>query len=126
MENLYLKGLEHRPEVIFIASTGILSIYGQPEQDYPSFKFLNSIIKWLEKYLEKEGREINLHLSLHPLYTSYIHKFLKIIELLEDYYSNKKGQVTIHWHYEKNNLDMLEFGEECAENTTLEFNLIAY
>ena len=46
--------------------------------------------------------------------------------MLEDYQHQKDGNVTINWYYEENDVDMLESGEEYADDVELDFNLIPY
>lgn len=43
-----------------------------------------------------------------------------------DYHFNKNGDITINWHYEKTDLDMLECGEEYLDDLKFEINLTAY
>ena len=58
--------------------------------------------------------------------TSSSRRFLEIFDLLEDYKKSKNGNVTVNWYYEKDDVDMLESGEEYAEDVDLAFNLLAY
>jgi hypothetical protein len=58
--------------------------------------------------------------------TSSSRRFLEIFDLLEDYQNNHNGTILVNWYYKENDLDMLESGEEYAEDTGLTFNLIPF
>jgi hypothetical protein len=58
--------------------------------------------------------------------TSSSRRFLEIFDLLEEYKKEQGGDVTVNWYYQKEDVDMLESGEEYAEDVDLNFNLIPY
>ncbi|MCS6820855.1 MAG: DUF1987 domain-containing protein [Microscillaceae bacterium] len=125
MENFYIEGSSYIPEVHFDAQTGILNISGESYHEY-TLEFFQPIFDWLAEYTAEPGKTITLNFRMTYFNTASSRRFLEIMGFLEDYQYNKGGKVTINWYYEKSDLDMLESGEEYAEDVKLEFNLIPY
>ncbi|WP_291726666.1 DUF1987 domain-containing protein [Bernardetia sp.] len=125
MENFQIEGENYIPTVNFNAETGELEISGESYHEY-TIEFFQPIFEWLNKYLEEEGRTIVFNFRMTYFNTSSSRRFLEIFDLIEDYSKNKNGNVTVNWYYEKDDVDMLESGEEYAEDVDLSFNLLSY
>lgn len=125
MENFQIEGENYIPTVNFNAETGTLEISGESYHEY-TIEFFQPIFEWLNNYLEQEGRTIVFNFRMTYFNTSSSRRFLEIFDLLEDYNKSKNGNVTVNWYYEKDDVDMLESGEEYAEDVDLGFNLLAY
>ncbi len=125
IENFYIEGSDYIPEVDFNAETGVLNISGESYHEY-TLEFFEPIFEWLKRFTAEGGKKIELNFRMSYFNTSSSRRFLEIMNLLEDYHYSKGGEVVINWHYEKNDLDMLESGEEYAEDVRLEFNLLPY
>ncbi|TAG05244.1 MAG: DUF1987 domain-containing protein [Cytophagia bacterium] len=116
---------EYKPRISLDAETGIINIEGESYHEY-TLEFFEPIFKWLGDYTEVPNKKIELNFRMSYFNTSSSRRFLEIMNLLEEYEAEKNGRVVVNWYYEKNDLDMLESGEEYAEDVKLEFNLIAY
>lgn len=125
MENFHIEGSHYIPEVNFNAETGVLEISGESYHEY-TIEFFQPIFDWLKDYTKDNGKKITLNFRMSYFNTSSSRRFLEMMNILEDYHFNKEGDVTINWYYEKTDLDMLESGEEYADDVKVEFNLIAY
>ena len=125
MENFQIEGENYIPTVNFNAESGDLEISGESYHEY-TIEFFQPIFKWLNNYLEQEGRTIVFNFRMTYFNTSSSRRFLEIFDLLEDYSKSKNGNVTVNWYYEKDDVDMLESGEEYAEDVDLNFNLLSY
>lgn len=125
MENFQIEGENYIPTVNFNAETGELEISGESYHEY-TIEFFQPIFEWLNNYLEQEGRTIVFNFRMTYFNTSSSRRFLEIFDLLEDYSKSKNGNVTVNWYYEKDDVDMLESGEEYAEDVDLGFNLLSY
>lgn len=121
----YIEGSDYIPEVDFDPEHGTLNISGESYHEY-TLEFFEPIFEWLKKFTQDEGKKIELNFRMSYFNTSSSRRFLEIMNLLEDYHFNKNGNVVVNWYYEKTDLDMLESGEEYAEDVKLEFNLIPY
>lgn len=125
MENFQIEGENYIPTVNFNTETSVLEISGESYHEY-TIEFFQPIFEWLNKYLEQEGRTIVFNFRMTYFNTSSSRRFLEIFDLLEDYHKSKNGNVTVNWYYEKDDVDMLESGEEYAEDVDLAFNLLSY
>lgn len=125
MDNFYIEGSHYIPQINFVADTGVLEISGESYHEY-TLEFFQPIFDWLKKYTEEEAKKITLNFRMTYFNTSSSRRFLEIMNLLEDYHFSKNGDVTINWYYEINDLDMLESGEEYAEDVRIPFHLISY
>jgi len=125
MENFQIEGENYIPTVNFNAETGDLEISGESYHEY-TIEFFQPIFEWINNYLEQEGRTIVFNFRMTYFNTSSSRRFLEIFDILEDYKKNKNGNVTVNWYYEKDDVDMLESGEEYAEDVELAFNLLSY
>lgn len=125
MENFQIEGENYIPTVNFNAEIGVLEISGESYHEY-TIEFFQPIFEWLNTYLEQEGRTLVFNFRMTYFNTSSSRRFLEIFDLLEDYSKSKNGNVTVNWYYEKDDVDMLESGEEYAEDVDLSFNLLPY
>jgi hypothetical protein len=125
MENFHIEGSTYIPKIDFNAKTGVLEIEGESYHEY-TMEFFQPIFNWLEEFLSEGGKTVTLNFRMSYFNTSSSRRFLEILTMLEDYQNNKKGKVTVNWYYEENDVDMLESGEEYADDVDLPFNLIPY
>jgi hypothetical protein len=125
MENFQIEGENYIPSVNFNADSGVLEISGESYHEY-TIEFYQPIFEWLRKYFETPGRKVVFNFKMTYFNTSSSRRFLEIFDLLEDYKKEKNGDVTVNWYYQKEDVDMLESGEEYSEDVDLSFNLIPY
>jgi hypothetical protein len=125
MENFQIEGENYIPSVNFNAESGVLEISGESYHEY-TIEFYQPIFEWLRKYFETPGRKVIFNFKMTYFNTSSSRRFLEIFDLLEDYKKEKNGDVTVNWYYQKEDVDMLESGEEYSEDVDLNFNLIPY
>jgi hypothetical protein len=125
MENFQIEGENYIPSVNFNAESGVLEISGESYHEY-TIEFYQPIFEWLRKYFETPGRKVIFNFKMTYFNTSSSRRFLEIFDLLEDYKKEKNGDVTVNWYYQKEDVDMLESGEEYSEDVGLNFNLIPY
>lgn len=125
MENFQIEGENYIPTVNFNAETSVLEISGESYHEY-TIEFFQPVFEWLNNYLEQEGRTIVFNFRMTYFNTSSSRRFLEVFDLLEDYSKSKNGNVTVNWYYEKDDVDMLESGEEYAEDVDVVFNLLPY
>jgi hypothetical protein len=125
MQNLFIEAYDYVPYVDFQAETGELTIGGESYHEY-TLEFFEPIFEWLKEYTQEPNKTITLNFKMSYFNTSSSRRFLEIMNILQAYHFNNSGNVVINWYYEKNDLDMLESGEEYAEDIQLEFNLIPY
>ncbi len=124
MENLYIEKTKATPTVNFDAVSGVLEISGE---SYPenSMKFYQPVFSWLQQYLSETDSPIVFNFKLDYFNTSSSKCILNILEMLED--SHSKGRkIDLNWYYQEEDDDMLENGQEFAEDMSLQFNFISF
>ncbi len=123
MKILYLNKSRYTPEVVFNHENGLLEITGS---SYPenAFEFFQPLKDWVRGYIAEIGSDITLNLKLDYLNSSSTKFLLDLLVLLEGY-SRDRHQVEINWYYEEDDEDLLEIGQEFAEDCEIPFNLIS-
>jgi len=124
MENLNIPKTKYTLMINFNVETGVFEMSGS---SYPenAMEFFQPIIKFIKSYVSEIGKAIVLNLELNYLNTSSTKCLLDIIEILEKYYK-ESGDVKVNWYYEEEDEDILEMGEDIAEDIELPINLISY
>jgi hypothetical protein len=123
MENFILEGSPKTPRINFNANTGVLEIKGRsiPEN---SIEFYKPIYDWLEKYMQVAKPETTVNVVLEYFNTSSSKCILDFFKKLEVLNNSGKTKVTIHWHYEEDDEDMLEAGEDYQAIISVPFKMV--
>jgi SiaC family regulatory phosphoprotein len=125
MENFLIKGSTYIPTINFDAQNSVLEISGESYHEY-TIEFFQPIFEWLNGYLAEPNKSFVFNFKMTYFNTSSSRRFLEIFDLLENYVKNKHGKVEVNWYYKEGDLDMLESGEEYADDVDLKFNFISY
>lgn len=123
MNDLVIEATTMTPRVQFEAVSGRLTIEGE---SYPesSNVFYEDIFNWLREYLDADKRAIEMHFKLNYFNTSSAKCILDILEMLEKY-TKESGKVRVFWHYYEDDEDILQSGEEFAEDVSLDFTFVS-
>ncbi|MGF1585839.1 MAG: DUF1987 domain-containing protein [Bacteroidales bacterium] len=124
MEKLVTEGGKKTPTIYFDPEKRELRFEGRsiPED---TIRFYEPILKWIEKYVENEREDTtNLHINLEYFNTSTSRYLFGILKTLESYHV-KGNPVHIHWYYEKDDLEMLESGEDYASILKIPFKMVS-
>ena len=124
LKDFHLEQTEYVPTVDFNADTGVLEMSGESYHENAK-KVFEPIILWLHKYLSIPGKEVIFNFRMSYFNTSSSKRILEILLLLEEYSQTKEGNVIVNWYYESYDYDMMEQGQEYAEDIQLPINLIA-
>jgi len=122
MDSISIDGTPKTPTIKFNGDTGELVIRGRsiPEN---SIDFYKPLIDWLDKYSAVAGDEVVLKMELEYFNTSSSKCILDIFKKLEAIKKNGKN-VTVKWHYEEDDEDMLEAGEDYDAIIDVTFEMI--
>lgn len=123
MDNLRIAKTKYTVGVHFDAESGILELEGS---SYPenAFDFYQPIARWIESYISETKRPIIFSLRLQYMNTSSSKCLLDLLLILERHLKSGK-EVVVSWHYQKDDEDSLEAGEEYSHDTELQFKFIA-
>lgn len=89
-------------------------------------EFFASVYEWLNRFISEVGTDITLNLRFDYLNTSSVKCVLNILEILESYQENSDSKIVINWYSEEYDEDILETGQELAEDSSLRFNFISF
>jgi len=122
MEALHLDGSPKTPHVHFDPETGLLELKGRsiPEN---SIDFYKPLIDWLDQYARAPKSKTALHVQLEYFNTSSSKCILDLFKKLEGVRATG-NEVTVLWHYEADDEDMLEAGEDYAGIINIPFKTI--
>lgn len=125
MESLYIKGKHgafFTPTVNFNVDSGQCEILGQSYLENTNV-FYKDLLDWMRVFIEKEKKPVALKLFLTYFNTSSSKCLAEILWMLKDYEA-AGGEVSVAWHYEDWDEDMLKEGEDFADETGLDIKFI--
>ena len=121
MNNLLIPQSSSSPAIAADWSAGVISMKGD---SYPenSFELFQPLIDWVETFLAKANRPLQLELELVYLNTSSIRSMMDIFDQME--IAHKKSQtVSARWSYEAANERVGQLAEEFREDCTFPFTI---
>ena len=122
MEKISIEGSPKTPTINFDTDKGFLEIKGRsiPEN---SIEFYKPLVDSLEKYAAKPQGSTNVNIQLEYFNTSSSKCILDVFKKLEAIHKGG-SPVTINWHYEEDDEDMLEAGEDYQAIINVPFKMI--
>lgn len=122
MEKLVIEGTPKTPTINFDFNGGVLEIKGRsiPEN---SIEFYKPLVEWLEKYAGQPQSKTNINIQLEYFNTSSSKCILDVFKKLESIHKNG-SEILINWHYEQDDEDMLEAGEDYQAIINVPFKMI--
>jgi hypothetical protein len=122
MASLTLEGTSKTPYVHFDEETGLMELRGRsiPEN---SIEFFKPLIDWVDRYARSPQLRTSLHVQLEYFNTSSSKCILDLFKRLESLRAGG-NEVTVLWHYEQDDEDMLEAGEDYAGIINIPFKMI--
>jgi hypothetical protein len=122
MEKYEIDGTPKTPTIMFDINGGVLDIRGRsiPEN---SIEFYKPLVDSLDKYSLTTNPATTVNIQLEYFNTSSSKCILDIFKKLETIH--KSGNVvTINWHYEEDDEDMLEAGEDYQAIIGVPFKMV--
>jgi len=121
-EIIKISATDKTPELCLDDSKGMVSISGRsiPED---SLEFYRPIIQWLEQYAASPQPETNIHIRFEHFNTSTSRSMLEVFRKLQNIYQ-QGNKVNVYWHYEEDDEDMMEAGEDYRSLLGLPFHLV--
>ena len=122
METLSIEGTPKTPTIKFDATSTTLEVKGRsiPEN---SIEFYKPLVDWLEKYAAKPSGKTNVNIQLEYFNTSSSKCILDVFKKLEGIHKGG-NEVVINWHYEVDDEDMLEAGEDYQAIINVPFKMV--
>ena len=122
MEELNIEGTPKTPTIRFDMKSGEMLIKGRsiPEN---SIEFYKPLTEALDAYADSPQSETKVNIQLEYFNTSSSKCILDVFKKLEKINSGGSN-VTINWHYEEDDEDMLEAGEDYEAIINVPFKMI--
>ena len=125
MENLHIEATERSPEIDFDFGGNVFAIRGESyPEDVPAF--YGPVINRLQSHLDGlDDADVTFNLKLVYFNSTSAKIFMGLFETLEET-AEKGNRVVINWHFEEDDDNMEELGQEFSEDLEhAEFNMIA-
>lgn len=118
MEMIQLSATDDLPEVNFDGTKGFFQISKRslPEN---AVLFYEPLVAYITNYLKLPQTETTVFFHFDYINTSSTKQLLKIILLFEQL--NEAQKVTLNWHYDQGDSDMLQTGRRLEKLTSLKF-----
>jgi hypothetical protein len=124
MEALRIQETHKTPEVLFDPKNEVFEIKGKSIPDDAEL-FFESILSWIEDYVSNpnENTVIKIDLEYFNISSSkrILFMFYKLNELKE-----KGKNIKIIWHYNEEDEDMFEVGQDYAFMVKIPFDFVSY
>lgn len=121
MENYTLTPTPKTPRLYFNAESGDFEISGRsiPEN---SIEFYRPLMEWLDKYVKQPSSKTRLTVNLEYFNTSSSKCLVEIFRKLEK--AGESSDIKVLWHYEEEDEDMMESGEDFKKIIKVPIELI--
>lgn len=122
MERITIEESSKTPSICMDPEKGLIEIKGRsiPEN---SIEFYKPLIEWLTEYSDQEMKNTQVNIQLEYFNTSSSKCILDIFKRLEAMY-RKGWPVEIYWHYDEDDEDMYESGEDYQSILTCPISLV--
>jgi hypothetical protein len=121
MESVFIKATAKTPGIDFNPESGVLEIRGRSTPE-DSRAFYKPLIAWGEGYAENPAPRTVVEVHLEHFDTSSTKGLLDFLKRLRVIRESQK-EIEVIWHYESNDEDIQEAGENFEQITGLPFRL---
>lgn len=117
--DLNIPASQSTPTILGDWQSGRLAMQGDsyPENSYELF---DQVIGWVERFLDRESRPLQLELELVYLNTSSVKAMMDIFDHLEEAHLAGR-EIGVTWRYDPRNERIAELAEEFREDCTFPF-----
>ena len=122
MESIKIDGTPKTPTVNFYIESGLLELIGRsiPEN---SIEFYKPVLEGLDQYSGSPKEKTKVNIKLQYFNTSSSKCILDVLKKLEGIHKSG-SEVIINWHFEEDDEDMEEAGEDYQAIIQVPFNMI--
>ena len=123
MEPLIIENTEDTPGINFNPSenTFVISDRSWPEN---AIEFYKPVFVWLEEYFKAPNEKSVFEFKLEYFNTASAKQIAKLLLILEKF--SNQSDITIKWHYEKGDFDMLTSGTRYAKLLNIKYEFIEH
>jgi hypothetical protein len=123
MNELIIKGTNKTPEVKMDPASGTVEISGKsiPEN---SLEFYQPLFNWVDEYVANPADKTEVRIVLEYFNTTSSKCLLDIFRKMESLSNSGRSQVSVLWHYEEDDEDMMEAGQDYDALVKIPFTLV--
>ncbi len=121
MNSVTIQATAKTPSIDFNPEKGLLKIKGRSTPE-DSRVFYKPLISWCEEYASNPAAKTIVDVYLEHFDTSSSKGLLDLIKRLKSI-KEKQREVEVIWHYESDDVDILEAGENFEHITGLPFRM---
>ncbi len=124
MEALRIEGTEDSPQAILDSEANVMELSGRslPED---VITFYEPVMNWIEEYFKNPLDNTVFNFKLTYFNTASSKVILDILTRFEEMIE-KGHPVLVRWHYDDEDEDMREAGEEYADMVDVPFEMVSY
>ena len=119
MESIFIQATAKTPSIEFNSDRGLLEIRGRSTPE-DSKSFFKPLIAWCEEYASNPPDKTTVDVHLKYFDTSSSKGLLDFLKRLKAIKAMQK-EVVVVWHYESNDEDIMEAGENFEHITGIPF-----
>ena len=123
-EIINIDGTTESPEISLNAREGIIRFSGRSLPENPK-TFYSPIKEWLTEYTKNPAPSTNVSFMFDYFNTASSKLIMEIIDVIKTV-EEKNSNLIIDWHYQEDDEDMLEAGEDFEAVTGVSFKYISY
>ena len=125
MEAVIIDQTPKTPHIQLHPKSGMLEMHGRsiPEN---AVDFYAPVFRWLDAYCLEAPTKTSLHIRFEYFNTSSSKCLLDLFKKLKSLHLSGKSEVTVYWHYEEDDEDMLEAGEDFHSIIRIPFEMMKY
>ncbi|MFW5725939.1 MAG: DUF1987 domain-containing protein [Bacteroidota bacterium] len=121
---VHIEATNSTPEIILNKEQGTFLFKGRSLPENPRV-FYQPVKNWITDYMEKPADFTHIKFDTHYFNTASSKVFLDIISMFRE--MEIQGQkLSLEWHYQEDDEDTLEAGEDMAEILEMKFQFIPY
>jgi len=119
---VHIKATKSTPEIILNKERGTMVFQGRSLPENP-LSFYEPIQKWIADYLENPSQETLVKFDTDYFNTASSKVIKDIISMFKE---AEADNITVEWHYQIDDEDTLEAGEEIAELVNIDLKFVSY
>jgi hypothetical protein len=133
MDSLIIEATEDSPKILFDTVSNRFTISGESRPENAG-KFYTPVINWIVKFEETLASRKSETKDESPLvfvfkldyFNSTSAKYIMDILLVLKKFVDDGHKVSVEWHYDKRDDDMLDAGNEFSDTVDMKFDFIEY
>jgi hypothetical protein len=124
MENLKIKATKQSPSIYLNADEGMIKFVGKSRPE-DAMIFFDPVIEWIKTYISNPKDKTTVVFNLEYFNSATTKVFKTLLEIFQKI-SLQGKELNCEWHYQEEDEDMLDVGEELAALYHLPFSFIPY